>query len=215
MPGPTRIRCLRHCQSQNVLDGVCGEQTLAPLTKAGWAQARAVAARLALEPIGRVYTSAALRARQTAEVIATTLRVNLAIMPELAEVGIGEQEGATDPVTRRRTAEVLHAWIVDGDLDARVADGETGHQVTQRMVTAFTTIATAHPGRTVAVVGHVASLTTGLATLCSQLGSRTWGRPLPPGHPVTVEHHQHTWTCRDWPRTNGLGQVWLATECGG
>ena len=42
--------------------------------------------------------------------------------------------GATDPLTPRRAAEVLHAWIVRDDLDRRVADGETGCHVIARMV---------------------------------------------------------------------------------
>lgn len=46
-------------------------------------------------------------------------------MPELAEAGIGVNEGATDAVTRTEAADVLHAWVVDQNLEARVADGET------------------------------------------------------------------------------------------
>lgn len=40
---------------------------------------------------------------------------------------------------------------------------------------ALTSLVAAHPGGTIAVVGHVASLTTGLGVLCG-LGGRVWGR---------------------------------------
>ncbi|MEU9025791.1 hypothetical protein [Actinomadura sp. NPDC048394] len=47
----------------------------------------------------------------------------------LVKVGIGGLEGARDPATRARTAEVLRAWVADGDLDERVTDGEMGRAV--------------------------------------------------------------------------------------
>ena len=105
-------------------------------------------------------------------------------MPELVEVGC--------------TAEVLRAWVVEQDLRRRVADGETGHQVVARVTAAFQQIAGAHPGETVAVVGHVASLTVALGRLCS-LGSRVWGTPLPHARPFLVEWDGHAWHCPTWP----------------
>jgi len=52
---------------------------------------------------------------------------------------------------------------------------------------AFHAIASRHPGETVAVVGHVASLTVALARLC-RLGATVWGTPLAHAHPFLVEH---------------------------
>jgi broad specificity phosphatase PhoE len=49
------------------------------------------------------------------------------------------------------------------DLEQKVADGETGHQVVARMAAAFRQIADEHPGDTVAVDGHVAGLNLALA----------------------------------------------------
>jgi broad specificity phosphatase PhoE len=86
----------------------------------------AAAQALAGEPITRVYSSTALRARQTAEVLAAGPTVDLAAMPELVEVGIGEHEGRSDPAIRAHTAEVLHSWIFEQDLGLRVADGGSG-----------------------------------------------------------------------------------------
>jgi alpha-ribazole phosphatase/probable phosphoglycerate mutase len=63
---------------------------------------------------------------------------------------------------------------------------------------AFHRIATNHPGETVAVVGHVASLTVTLGLLCA-LGASVWGTPLPHAHPFLVEWDGETWHCPAWP----------------
>lgn len=51
---------------------------------------------------------------------------------------------------------------------------------------------------TVAVVGHVASLTVALARLCG-LGARVWGMPLPHAEPFLVEWDGRFWRCSSWP----------------
>jgi broad specificity phosphatase PhoE len=179
MSDRVRMWCLRHAESENVTTGTAGAVPAAPLTARGRHQARDAARILAAEPITRVYASTAVRAWQTAGHLAAMPDLDVTAMPELAEVGIGTHEGTNDLTIRARTAEVLHAWIVEQDLRQRVSDGETGHQVLTRMTAAFEKIAGAHPGETVAVVGHVASLTVALGRLCA-LGPQVWGTPLPP-----------------------------------
>lgn len=95
---------------------------------------------------------------------------------------------------------MLHAWVVRGEWAARVADGETGHQVIDRVTAALDTIARDNPRRTVVLVGHVASLTAGLAAVC-RLGSEIWGAPLPPATPFLIHRHQQAWHCPHWPAT--------------
>ena len=119
-------------------------------------------------------------------------------LPDLAEVGIGGHEGTHDPAIHTQTADVLRAWIIDEDLNRRVADGESGHEVVARVQAAFQRIAATHPGETVAVVGHVASLTVTLGRLCS-LGATVWGTPLAHARPFLIEHDTTTWHCPAWP----------------
>jgi broad specificity phosphatase PhoE len=197
-----RMFCIRHAESENVVTGAAGALPLARLTPRGRAQAAAAVRLLETEAISRIYCSTAVRARETAEVLAEGLGLDPALdvvaLPELVEVGLGSAEGATDPVTRRRTAEVLHAWVVERDLDQRVADGESGHEVTTRVGRAFAAIAAAHRGEPVAVVGHVASLTAALSVLCG-LDEAVWGAPLPHAVPFLVECDGPVWSCDAWP----------------
>jgi broad specificity phosphatase PhoE len=179
-----RIWCLRHAEAETVTTGTAGAVLTKPLTVRGRQQAIDAAQKLTAEPITRIYSSTALRAWQTAELLATTQGLHITAMPELVEVGC--------------TAEMLRAWVVEQDLGQRVADGETGHQVVARVTAAFQKIASTHPGETVAVVGHVASLTVALGRLCS-LGSGVWGIPLPHARPFLVEWDGKAWHCPIWP----------------
>ncbi|GAA3719095.1 2,3-diphosphoglycerate-dependent phosphoglycerate mutase GpmB [Nonomuraea antimicrobica] len=193
-----RLLCLRHAESENVVAGAAGALPGAELTPRGRAQAARAAHLLRAEGIAKVYAGDAVRARRTAEIIAGTLDADVAVLPALAEMGLGGAEGTKDRAVRARTAEVLRSWVVDGDLRAAVGDGEDGQAVTARVIAALTSIAAAHPGGTVAVVGHVASLTAGLSVLCG-LGGRVWGSPLPFATPFLVEHDGGSWHCRTWP----------------
>lgn len=188
MSDRVRVWCLRHAESEHLAAGAAGSLPNTPLTARGRRQAIEAAQQLAAEPIARVYSSTALRARQTAALLATapatTPGLPITAMPGLVEV--------------RCTAEELRAWVVEQDLGRRAADGETGHQVVARVTAAFQQIASAHPGETVAVVGHVASLTVALGRLRS-LGPGVWGTPLPHARPFLVEWDGHAWHCPTWP----------------
>lgn len=188
----TRLWFLRHAESANAVGGVAGAVPESPLTARGLVQATEVAAALAGERVAGVYTSTALRARQTA--VPFGLAVELA---ELGEVSIGALEGSRDPAVEMETGRVLHAWLA-GDLDARIGDGESGAEVVARVTAALRGIVGAYPVETVVVVGHVASLTVTLALLCG-LGERVWGAPLPHAEPFLVECDVDGWRCLSWP----------------
>ena len=183
------ILCLRHAESENVLAGASGVVPLAPLTERGRAQAAKLAGEVC---VSRVYASRAVRARQTAEV----LDAPVTVLPQLAEMSIGRREGQIDAALREETADVLRSWVVDGELDRRVADGETGHEVLSRMTTALTRVAS--EGGSPAVIGHVGSLTLALSVLCG-LGGTVWGAPLPHAVPFVVHWDGTRWHCPSWP----------------
>jgi alpha-ribazole phosphatase/probable phosphoglycerate mutase len=190
--------CLRHAESENVVAGASGALPLSPLTARGRQQAAEAAAAPGLAGVRCIYTSTALRARQTAQILACSLEVDVLPLPELVEIGIGDQEGSVEAVLRRETADVLQAWVVAGDLDRRVGNGESGHEVLARVRAALDAIAAENPGKKVALVGHVGSLTLGLSVVCG-LGGTVWGAPLPPAQPFSVHGAGDRWHCRRWP----------------
>ena len=124
------------------------------------------------------------------------LAAPVTVLPQLAEMSIGRREGEIDAALREETAEVLRCWVVDGDLDRRVADGETGHEVLARMTAALTRVAA--EGGSPAVIGHIGSLTLALSVLCG-LGGAVWGTPLPHAVPFAVHWDGSRWHCPRWP----------------
>ena len=115
------------------------------LTGRGRDQAAAAADLLRGWQAETIYASDAVRAQETAAIIAAALHLDVTVLPGLAEVRIGTREGAADPATWRCVAQVLQTWLVRGDLGPRVADGETGHEVTGRVSQALAGIAASHP----------------------------------------------------------------------
>jgi len=189
MSDRVRVWCLRHAESKHNAK-VPGAGKDSPLTARGRHQAIAAAQQLAAQPIIRIYSSTALRARQTAELLAS-----FATAPGLAPLRI---TATPELVEALAPSYVLRAWVIQQDLGQCAADGETGQQVVARVTAVFQQIASAHPGETVAVAGHVASLTVALGRLCS-LGSAVWGTPLPHAQPFLVEWDGQSWHCPTWP----------------
>jgi ribonuclease H / adenosylcobalamin/alpha-ribazole phosphatase len=129
-----------------------------PLRPEGRAQARAAAARLRALAPPVVYASNALRARQTAEVIAAACGVPLVVDPALREVDFGAWGG-------RSYAEIVAA---DPAAASYFADpsamtppgGETAESAARRVHDLLEAVGTGDGG---VIVGHAGSLRLALA----------------------------------------------------
>jgi len=145
---PTTLYLVRHGQSQwNIERRIQGQTPDIELTDLGREQAAAVAADLRATGARHVISSDLVRARQTAEPIATALGVPLEVDPDLREQAMGEVEG-------RYSAEVLaaHPDLDWTDATHRFPGGESRGEVFDRMARALTRAA-ARPGPVV-VVSH-------------------------------------------------------------
>jgi len=196
-----QIICLRHAEDERRIwdssHGTVGNGAPPdpPLTPQGYRQAK-VAAHLLLGKVPqKVFVSEALRARQTGAIIASYLGVQIEVVPALAEASMGR--GDREPRKPGVAADVLRQWIVDGHLSDRLMDGETGHEVARRMTSALYTIAAQCCGSLAIVIGHVASLTVGISTLCRN-GPALWGKPLPHATPFLLTVNSEGWQVR-WP----------------
>ncbi|MGW4118396.1 histidine phosphatase family protein [Nocardia sp. NPDC004711] len=106
-----------------------------PLTERGVAQAKSYGANLAVPP-QRLFSSAALRARQTGGYIEAATGVTLDVLEDLQEVQLGDLEGLNTPSAHEEFQKVYHAWHF-GDLSVRVPGGESGEDVLARYVPAL------------------------------------------------------------------------------
>ena len=112
------------------------------LNERGREQARALAQRLADEPLDAIYASDLARAHETALIVAVAKRMPVTTDRGLREIDVGRWSGLTpDEIARCFPGMTTH-------------DGETSDQHKARTLETFTRIASAHRGQRVLIVSH-------------------------------------------------------------
>jgi 2,3-bisphosphoglycerate-dependent phosphoglycerate mutase len=126
-----------------------------PLNATCRAQAADLATALEGRGITAIYASDLERAAETAEIVAGTLELPVAVDPGLREVDVGSWSGLVhaeieraDPDGFRRWQEGLKGW----------QHGESYEEMGDRVVAAVLAVAARHPGETVLVVSHGGSI---------------------------------------------------------
>ena len=147
-PRPPRLErmvlaLIRHGQTDWNLAGLMQGRTDIPLNETGREQARVAASVLEAEPWDAVVSSPLVRARETAEIIATELGLPLGgAYDELVEQDFGVAEGT-------QVSELYVRWP-DRDFAGKEPDDEVG----PRGLRGLERIAADHPGARVLVVAH-------------------------------------------------------------
>jgi len=125
-----------------------------PLAREGEAQAEAVAARLAKEPIAAIFVTPLQRTQQTAAPLVAATGLEPVVVPELREVRLGDWEGGElrfrfaegDPLIARIFAE--QRWDV-------IANAEPAEEFAERTRAGLEAIVRAtEPGSSVVAVVH-------------------------------------------------------------
>ena len=157
--GDRTILLVRHGETEWNRIGRWQGATDIPLSDVGREQARVLAERLLGQPIRRVVASHLSRARETAEIIAATLKLQapVSLDPRLRERGYGCFEG----LTREECAE-LHPGAWERYLADRRAvppDAEPQDEVIARFTAAMEGVARdADPGGLSLVISHGGSI---------------------------------------------------------
>ncbi|MGW1888826.1 bifunctional RNase H/acid phosphatase [Streptomyces sp. NPDC002004] len=130
------------------------------LSDVGRRQADRVAAALAARgTIGAVVTSPMRRCRETAQVVAARLGLDVTVEEGLRETDFGAWEGLTFAEVRARHPEDLDAWLASAKA-APTGGGESFATVARRVAAARDRLAAAYAGRTVLLVTHVTPIKT-------------------------------------------------------
>jgi broad specificity phosphatase PhoE len=140
-----------------------------PLNERGRRQARALAEALAGEPPSAVYSSDLLRARETAQIVASRLGLAVVTVPELREVDVGSWSGLTRQEIEQRFPDGYRRWRAHEGHGWD--DGESYEAMGERVVAALRRIAADHVGGDVLVVTHGGPIRAAVAH----------ARRLPPG----------------------------------
>lgn len=153
---PTTMLLLRHGETAHTTEkrfsGAGGDDP--PLTAEGERQARAAADRLAaVGGVHAVVSSPMRRARQTADVAAERLDLDVREDEGVRECAFGEWEGLTFAEVRERWPDLLGRWLADPTVAP--PGGESFDAVRRRVQVARDKLLARFAGRTVLVVTHV------------------------------------------------------------
>ncbi|WP_326567581.1 histidine phosphatase family protein [Amycolatopsis rhabdoformis] len=202
-----RLLLIRHGQTDGNVRGALDTALPGPpLTELGQEQAKALAGRLAAEPIVAVYASQATRAQQTAAPLAEVLGLEVQVIEGVKEVDAGDLEGATDAESIQLYMATARRWAV-GELDAEIPGGESGEQVRARMVGAAEDLRAKHeptnPDGTVALVSHGGAIRFGAEFLATNVPAAVAGSALIPNTGIVELRAEPdgTWTCLTWVDT--------------
>jgi probable phosphoglycerate mutase len=155
----TTLHLVRHGQSEWNRTGRLQGQADLPLTPLGVEQAGVAARTLAGRRIAAVHSSDLLRARQTAEPIATALGLSVHLDPGLREQSYGDLEG-------RLSADVLAEAAYDfADPDAHAPSGESLRDVHDRVGRSLASCLRRYAGRECVLVSHGDAIRAALAWL--------------------------------------------------
>ncbi len=153
----TRVLLVRH--GATVLtaeDRFAGSSDVA-LSEVGGHQASRLAARLSQIKIAAVYSSPMKRTMRTAEILAAPHKLSVQKVDGIREIDHGRWEQRTRAEVERAFKEEYEAWEEDPFTFAPQG-GESGLSVLARALPALRAIVQEHPGQTVLVVSHKATI---------------------------------------------------------
>ena len=153
----TRVFLVRHGATTLTAEDRFAGETDVPLSDEGREQARRLATRLRGEKIRSVFASPLGRTVETARILADPLGCEVATRDGLREISHGRWEQLTRREVEERFPEEAAEWERDPYTFAP-AGGESGLAVTARALPVLLDIVREHPGETVLVVSHKATI---------------------------------------------------------
>lgn len=155
--GAARIVLVRHGETDfNVEDRWQGSRSDVPLNDTGRGQAAAVADRLAERygsDLAAIYASDLARARETADILADRLELEVVEEPALRELDHGRWDGLLKSDIMRRFPEEYAAYQAD-PRDTRRGGGDSYVDLGERLWPALERLAGRHAGERIVAVSH-------------------------------------------------------------
>ncbi len=149
----TTILLVRHGQTESNVEGYYMGWLDEDINQTGYAQARALSARLANQPIDIIYTSPLRRTFNTASVLAEPHKLEPKVLDDLIEIHQGDWEGMHVDKISQGWPDQWRQTRTDPS-DFTMPNGESFKEVTERSVRAFYKIVADNPDRQVVLVAH-------------------------------------------------------------
>jgi broad specificity phosphatase PhoE len=180
----TRILLARHGETDWNRDNRFQGHADPPLNDAGREQAAALAASLAGERLGAVYSSPLRRAVETAELVAARHGLEPTPVDALREVDVGSWQGLTRTEIESRFPEQFSRWLAFGQ---GWEDGETYEEMGVRVIRALSELSTRHDGERVVALTHGGPIRAAIAAASGISHSEARRREPVVGNCVVVE----------------------------
>lgn len=164
---------VRHGQTQANFEGRFYGRSDNPMTPTGHQQVQATAERLKDNTVSHVYSSPAIRAQQTAEILNKNWQAPLSIDERLWEMDHNRWEMLTAEEIQTKYPQDW-ADFVNGDTSKAHHGGETYSQVAERSMKFIEDVCANHPceGETIVLAAHGGLLN---IMLCEMLGAGNRG----------------------------------------
>jgi len=153
----TTVLLCRHGETDWNLDRKFQGTVDIPLNELGRKQAILISQALEHKNVSAVWTSPLKRAQQTGEVVASAIGIPLQVDDRLRERNLGVMQGRNPTELREQFPAVIDAWVKQIPLPPE-ATAEADHEVVSRIESAMYDLASAYPGKTVALILHGASV---------------------------------------------------------
>lgn len=149
----TRIILVRHGESEGNERGLFRGRTDFPLTERGRTQARELAQALTGKDIRAVYTSPLIRARETAELIASACDAPMEERQGFTNMALGAWEGHPKTEIAQENPEEWSLWLNNPER-LHLANAESFSQVQRRAFSNIQNLIRIHEGETFVIVSH-------------------------------------------------------------
>ncbi|MFT5195557.1 MAG: broad specificity phosphatase PhoE [Cellvibrionaceae bacterium] len=161
---------IRHGQTQANVEGRFYGRSDSPMTPTGHAQVQATAERLKDRPVCHLYSSPAIRAKGTAEILNKQWKIPLTLDERLWEIDHNRWELMTAAEIQTTYPTDWANFIAGGNMDTAHHGGETQAEVAERGCLFLDELKTRHAGNgeTIALAAHGGFLQ---ILLCELLGT--------------------------------------------
>jgi len=151
----TRVWLIRHGEPAAHAHGRCYGSLDVGLSESGRMQMALAGEAIRQEPIAAIYTSALIRAAESARILAGVLARGgpIEVVDDLREIDFGDFEGKSyDEIAREHPA-LFRRWMMQ-PTEVRFPNGESFGVMRARVLAAFERICREREGQTVVIVSH-------------------------------------------------------------
>ena len=184
----TRFCLIRHGQTDWNLEGRYQGQSDVALNSLGKLQAHALASQLSGQSFSAIFSSDLIRAKETADILASVLHVPVKVDTRLREINQGEWEGQLVEVLKSKYNGLWEKRTVD-PAGVRPPGGETVREVAERVYAALNDISIQFPEDNVLITSHGLALAT---VICKVKGMK-----VGQAYRVIPENAEPVWVT--WP----------------